>query len=400
MEKEIMVVADLTALRAVGTRRTGLLSIVLDSGVIYSFTGTSTASDDGAGVIKPAALDNSKRGRWLRIASTAGAGQNDPGLKAVNTYLQTTVGKPTETVLIGADTYEVTTKDSLGVTSGRIAIDCHAGATVKARGRITFGGLPTDGDTVTIGGKVYTFEDSLTNVDGHVKIGATAEACVDNLVAAVNLGAGPGTAYAAATTAPTTFTAVKSSTDKVLPQAISGGVVGNSITLTESADNVTVDGAVLGTERLGVDPSAENVIDGLVAAINAHGTEAITAVKISAGVMLLTADAVGVVTTACTDTMTSGSFGAAAMAGGRTSAARKCITATRVPTAQEVTNGNLHIALPFTPSRALVQVRVTSSGDAKAWAGLVTLDSVGVHLANDGGADWAATDTITVLAEE
>lgn len=67
----------------------------------------------------------------------------------------------------------------------------------------------TNNDTVTINGKVYTFESSLTNVDGHVKIGADAVATMFNLYSAVMLLSGAGTLYAAATTAPSDFYAEK-----------------------------------------------------------------------------------------------------------------------------------------------------------------------------------------------
>jgi hypothetical protein len=54
--------------------------------------------------------------------------------------------------------------------------------------------------TVTIGSKVYTFQTVLTSVDGNVFIGASLTATLANLLNAINLGAGSGTAYAAATT--------------------------------------------------------------------------------------------------------------------------------------------------------------------------------------------------------
>lgn len=62
-------------------------------------------------------------------------------------------------------------------------------------------------ETVTIAGKVYTYKSALTNTDGFVKIGANAAATLDNLRAAINLGTGAGTKYAAATTLHPTVTA-------------------------------------------------------------------------------------------------------------------------------------------------------------------------------------------------
>jgi hypothetical protein len=55
------------------------------------------------------------------------------------------------------------------------------------------------GDIVHIGSKAYTFQASLTNVDGNVWIGANEAAGLANLMNAANLGPGAGIAYAAAT---------------------------------------------------------------------------------------------------------------------------------------------------------------------------------------------------------
>src|SRR5437879_98291 len=63
---------------------------------------------------------------------------------------------------------------------------------------LTATGQPANAQTVKIGGKTYTFQTVLTNVDGNVFIGATLTITLANLLAALNLGAGSGTAYAAA----------------------------------------------------------------------------------------------------------------------------------------------------------------------------------------------------------
>jgi hypothetical protein len=51
-----------------------------------------------------------------------------------------------------------------------------------------------------VGGKEYTFQTALTNVDGNVKIGATIVATLTNLFNAINLTGTPGTDYATAMT--------------------------------------------------------------------------------------------------------------------------------------------------------------------------------------------------------
>ena len=55
---------------------------------------------------------------------------------------------------------------------------------------------PTEADTVTINGVVFTFNATPSGA-GSVDIGANAAASVDNLVAAINGGAGAGTTYIA-----------------------------------------------------------------------------------------------------------------------------------------------------------------------------------------------------------
>jgi hypothetical protein len=76
-------------------------------------------------------------------------------------------------------------------------------AVIRTTGVLTLASNATNGDTVTIGSKVYTFVTTLTNVDGYVKIVASASATIDNLIAAINLAAGGGTTYALSTTANT-----------------------------------------------------------------------------------------------------------------------------------------------------------------------------------------------------
>jgi hypothetical protein len=66
---------------------------------------------------------------------------------------------------------------------------------------LTATGQPSNGQTVTVGSKVYTFQTVLTNANGNVFIGASLAITLANLLAALNLAAGSGAKYAAATTA-------------------------------------------------------------------------------------------------------------------------------------------------------------------------------------------------------
>lgn len=60
---------------------------------------------------------------------------------------------------------------------------------------LTIATQPTDGDTVTIDGVVFTFKTSLGTTAGNVLIGANAAAARTNLAAAVNKSSGAGTTY-------------------------------------------------------------------------------------------------------------------------------------------------------------------------------------------------------------
>lgn len=123
---------------------------------------------------------------------------------------------------------------------------------VAASGLLTITTQPGDGDTVTINGKVYTFQTVLTNVNGNVLRGADAAASRDNLIAAINLGAGSGTAYAAATTLNADVRAVASGANvSVIAKVV--GTPGNAITTTAVSTHVAWGGATLSGGSYGSD---------------------------------------------------------------------------------------------------------------------------------------------------
>jgi hypothetical protein len=115
---------------------------------------------------------------------------------------------------------------------------------VRATGTLTTTGNFSNGETVTTGSKTYTFQTVLTNVDGNVLIGGSATASLANLAAAINLGAGSGTVYAAATTA-NTFVYASSGASTLDLFALAAGTAGNTIATTETATNASFGGATL-----------------------------------------------------------------------------------------------------------------------------------------------------------
>jgi hypothetical protein len=119
-----------------------------------------------------------------------------------------------------------------------VGTDVTVPACADATGILTLSANVNNNDTVTTGTKTYTFETSLTDVDGNVLIGATASDSIDNLIAAITLGAGSGTLYAASTTANTFITAAAGAGDTMDAEALLGGTAGNLIATTESTATV------------------------------------------------------------------------------------------------------------------------------------------------------------------
>jgi hypothetical protein len=102
----------------------------------------------------------------------------------------------------------------------------------RATDVLTLVGGPANNDTVTIDGKVYTFQTVLTNVDGHVLIGGSVAASITNLINAINLGPGAGVSYAAATTLHPTVFATQGVGTTMRVTAKQSGAAGNTIAVS------------------------------------------------------------------------------------------------------------------------------------------------------------------------
>jgi hypothetical protein len=116
-----------------------------------------------------------------------------------------------------------------------------AAAGGAATGTLTLDTQPTAGDTMTLGTRVYTFQaiGTLTNVAGHVEVGASVGATQTNLRNAVNGTGVPGTGYAAATTAHPDVTMGAFAVNAAVVTAREVGTAGNSIATTETFTAVT-----------------------------------------------------------------------------------------------------------------------------------------------------------------
>lgn len=123
-----------------------------------------------------------------------------------------------------------TPKHAFYVTDASETPPITTSGSVQATGTITFSGQPTDADTITIGASTFNFVDTVVDPDTDVEIGADAEETLDNLLALI-------------TSEIATVTAVKTSTTVITLTAVATGAAGNSVVLTEAADNVGVSGA-------------------------------------------------------------------------------------------------------------------------------------------------------------
>ena len=78
----------------------------------------------------------------------------------------------------------------------------------EARGTLTIeAGNANNNETVLVNNKQYVWQTVLTDIDGNVLIGASAQDSADNLIAAIVLGAGAGVVYAASMTINSDMTA-------------------------------------------------------------------------------------------------------------------------------------------------------------------------------------------------
>lgn len=104
----------------------------------------------------------------------------------------------------------------------------------SATGILTITANPSNAQTVTLGAQVYTF-NTVLGAAGSVLIGVTAAASLQNLVAAINAGAGAGVVYGTGTVQNAAASgAIGPTDDQVTATAITPGTAGNSIVSTET----------------------------------------------------------------------------------------------------------------------------------------------------------------------
>jgi hypothetical protein len=153
--------------------------------------------------------DSSVIGNWKAIMAgtvviVQGKLQVDPTSGSVATTMYFTIPFARSAFTSVNDATGIAVSDA-----GSLAIVTADVTGIAATGVLTMTGAALDTETVTIGSKVYTFQASLTDVDGNVLIGVDEDASMLNLVRAINLGAGSGSLYAASMTANTDISAAE-----------------------------------------------------------------------------------------------------------------------------------------------------------------------------------------------
>jgi len=337
-----------------------------------------------------------------RTLSQVNALQQATEVPAVNVLKLVAAVPDGDTVAVGERVYECDDTVPGTITAGRVRVPVFMG---YATAQLNFDDTLTvaNGNTVTIGGKTYTFRTTLTNVDGYVQIGPTTHRTIYNLVAAINrgkggalnppadfgdfndVGEGPGVAYAAAMTVHPKNLRAQYDGDYALELwDRDGGVAGGTIALaaTLAGNTVWLEGNFMNPPA---PPSANAFGAALVAALNSDPQGRVWAEQISASEVLVWSRRPGVVVTSCTANFTNGGnlWEAAALSGGVPARNELSVVAgaQRVVTAAEAAAGRLHLVFGFEPLTALLQVR----------------SSVGAHVASDA-AVTAVGRRVTVTA--
>jgi hypothetical protein len=237
--------------------------------------------------------------------------------------------------------------------TGVLTAAANATGAVRALGTLTGTTIAAD-DTVTVESIVYTYVAAISTgptIPGEVLVGTADTDSLDNLIAAMNGGAGVGVLYSVGTTAQSDVTARPAAGDTMIVEANVPGTAGNALTTVaslsagdfgaatlasgEAGDTVTIDTDVYifcdaplydQPNYVLVAGSASDSLDNLIAAVNGAAGEgtlygtgttqpAVTAAAGSGDTIDLTADVVGTAEVT-TETGAQLSFANATLSGG------------------------------------------------------------------------------------
>lgn len=139
----------------------------------------------------------------------------------------------------------------------------------------------------------------------------------------------------------------------------------------------------------------------IVAAINSNTSLGITAVAPTVNEILIYSKPGRNQAHACTETLagSNNAWGAAAMGGSNASDFQVVNFRQRTVTATDVALGFARFVYSFTPTKFMIQIR-SSAGALKTWDGAAIISGNRIDVDITGSSDWAAGDTISIIASE
>lgn len=199
---------------------------------------------------------------------------NDSKLEQKVIYLETNASTMAGTLAYGTITTTNTFSDGETITIGSKVYTMKTALTgVKATGLITSDATaPDDGDTVTVDGVTYTYKTTLSSPvqKNEVLIGASAAAALDNLKIAINASGGTaGTEYSIGTVAHPTVTAETNTNTTQVVQAKEFGTRANSYVLGESSEHLAWGASTMGTVVTTEVAGVANVVNEILIGANA-----------------------------------------------------------------------------------------------------------------------------------
>lgn len=141
---------------------------------------------------------------------------------------------------VDSSSIEVVPPASYNLQSTNAALWTYQNAGVAATDTVSASAAPSNNDTVTVNGQVYTFKTSLTGAAYEIHINGQ-DGSLTNLRSAINNSGGtPGTDYGTGTVANLYVTAGSVVTHAITLTAISLGTAGNAFTLAKSGANLGI----------------------------------------------------------------------------------------------------------------------------------------------------------------
>lgn len=337
-------------------------------------------------------------------ADAATAKQNSAGARGINVLTLRTNANDGEKFTIGQNTFEFDLHPSNQITSGNIRIDLSTNGT-QASQAITFTNQVENRDTLTVNGRTYQFDATLTNTDGHVLIGASLAASISNLFSAINDsaigGAVDGTSYAAVTTPHSNVFASALTTTTLTLKSRATGMEGNSLAISRAwATNFGFGAATTLSGGAGPNPATDPfLVTNIVRTVNQSNSVRVAAYVINTNQILFAQTYAGTGGHTNGETIAGGDFCTNGFFGGVIDEPFFPVTiVSRQVQTNEMQLGNAHFVFGFAPRAVIVNVRGTN-GVALAWDGVTTISGNRVTLDNSGSTDWGTNHLIQALAQ-